>query len=167
MAKTNLNVSCRFDRVVYNDDTAMIINYKTGWREPNLPAFNAHCKVEAVLVALALHRAGIKPQRFIIQLVTIPFGVFEAEFKWSDLRDHYNWIIETLVQLEYPRAALTPHPDACKRCPATLICPAIRDLVIPGTRWCQAARSATGRIRKKLRIACSWNQGSRIQISRS
>src|SRR6267378_516360 len=32
--KSSLSVSCRFDRTVYNDNTALTINFKTGWREP-------------------------------------------------------------------------------------------------------------------------------------
>src|SRR6267378_197904 len=132
--KSSLSVSCRFDRTVYNDNTALTINFKTGWREPDPVRLNSQSRVEAVLVAMALAEAGIRPQRFIVQLVTIPFGVFETEFSWGELRDIYNWIVDMLVQLERPNAALTPHPDACNYCPALLICQAAKDLLAPITK---------------------------------
>lgn len=133
-AKSTLNPSGQFDRVTYTEDICLIQNTKTGWREPNPVRMNPQMRVESVLVALALNRAGIQPQRFVVQLVTIPFGVFETTFQWSELRDHYNWIVDILVQLEQPNAALTPHPDACNHCPALLICQAAKDLLAPVTR---------------------------------
>lgn len=129
--KSALKVSARFDRVVYSADTALVINYKTGWKEPDPVRLNSQCRVEAVLVAMHMPQTI---ERIVVQLVTIPFGVFETEIKWSELRDFYNWIVDMLVELERSNAALSPHPDACSDCPAILICQAAKDLLAPITR---------------------------------
>lgn len=129
--KTILQVSARFDRVVYSDSIALVQNFKSGWTEPDPVRLNSQCRVEAVLVAMHMPQTI---ERIVVQLVTIPFGVFETEFKWSELRDIYNWIVDMLVELEKPNAALSPHPDACNHCPALLICQAAKDLLAPVTK---------------------------------
>jgi hypothetical protein len=128
---TSLNLSCRFDRVCYSKDTVVIQNYKTGWKEPDPVKTNSQMRVEAMLVALALGRAGIQPQRFVVQLVTMAFGVFEAEFSWAELAGLYDSIMATLKALESPTAPLRPSREACDNCGAILICSAVKDLVGP------------------------------------
>lgn len=128
--KTSLNLSCRFDRVLYNQDTALLINYKAGFREPVRVKLNSQMKTEALLVALALNRAGIHPKRFFVQLVTLMFGVFEAEFSASELAGIWEETTGTLATLESHTAALQPSPDACDKCPAILICGAAKSLTV-------------------------------------
>jgi hypothetical protein len=132
MAKTNLNLSCRFDQCIYTDDTCLIQNYKTGWREPEKVKLNAQMKVEAMLVALKISvLKGSRIKRFIVQLVTIPFGVMEAEFTWTELAGLYDDITGTLASLESTTAELHASPDACRHCSAILICQAHKDLLKP------------------------------------
>jgi Protein of unknown function (DUF2800) len=142
--RSSLSVSARFDSVTYNDTICLVQNYKSGWKEPDPVRLNAQMKVEAVLVAMHMPKTI---ERFIIQLVTMPFGVLESEFKWAELRDMYNWIVGILVELENERAPVTPHPDACPKCPAQLICQACKDLIGPLTKL---RASAIGNDPKRL-----------------
>jgi hypothetical protein len=127
---TKLNLSCRFDRVVHNDDTALIQNFKTGWKEPEPVKVNAQMKVEALLVAINLQRAGFSPNRFVVQLVTMPFGVLQAEFSRVELRAMYEEITVTLRGLESLDAQLNPSIEACSQCPAILVCNAVKTLSV-------------------------------------
>lgn len=128
---TRLNLSCRFDRCVYNDEVCAIQNYKTGFKEPEPVAVNGQMKSEALIVAVNLQRAGITPKRFVVQLVTGPWGVMEAEFSYTELAAMYEEITGTLLQLQNEYAPLNPSPDACGFCPAILICQAVKDKIPP------------------------------------
>lgn len=132
--KTNLNLSCRFDYCAYNDEVCLVQNFKSGWTEPDPVAINAQCRVEIMLVALSLHRIDVHPKRFIHQLVTMPFGVMEHEFSYSELSGLYKAILGTLVTLEDDHAPLHASPTACAKCAAVLICPEIKRKVGPMTR---------------------------------
>ena len=125
-------MSCRFDRVLYNDETAMVINYKTGAKEPERVEINGQMRVEALLVAVNLQRAGITPKRFVVQLVTGPWGVMEAEFSYTELAQMYEEITGTLLDLQNPVARLNPSPEACGFCPAILICSGRADVYQSG-----------------------------------
>lgn len=125
-----LNLSCRFDFCAYNEDTCLCINYKTGFKEPERVEINGQMKVEALLIAINLQRAGITPKRFLVQIVSGPFGVFEAEFSYSNLAQMYEDVTGTLLALQSPDAPLHPGEEACHYCPAILICPAVNQLVV-------------------------------------
>lgn len=127
---TKLNLSCRFDRVLFNNEVCVIQNYKTGNKEPERVEINGQMKVEALLVAVNLQRAGITPKRFVVQIVTMPFGVFEAEFSYTALAQMYEDVTGTLLALQSPDAPLRPSEEACHFCPAILICPAVNQLVV-------------------------------------
>jgi hypothetical protein len=115
---------------VYNDEVCAIQNYKTGFKEPEPVAVNGQMKSEALIVAVNLQRAGITPKRFVVQLVTGPWGVMEAEFSFTELAQMYEEITGTLLELENPVARLNPSPEACSFCPAILICSAVQTLSV-------------------------------------
>lgn len=66
----------------------------------------------------------------MVQLVTGPFGVMEAEFSYTELAKMYEEITGTLLELENPTASLNPSPEACHFCPAILICNAVQTLSV-------------------------------------
>jgi hypothetical protein len=84
----------------------------------------------AVLVALNLP----KITEVVVQIISGPFGVSEARYSIKDLIELYRAIEETLAALAAPDAPLCPEPSICRRCPANLICPAIKALVRPMVR---------------------------------
>lgn len=127
---TRLNLSAKFDRVVYNNNICAIQDFKSGWTEPVPAKLNAQMRVQALLVALNLKRIGVTPKRFIVQIVTMPFGVLQAEFSYGELAKIYEDITDTLKAIEDPDALLNPSIDACNLCPAILVCNAVKSLSI-------------------------------------
>jgi hypothetical protein len=123
-----LNLSGRFDRVVYTEKVALIIDYKSGFSEPEPAEQNAQLRVLAVLVAMNLPTSI---EEIIVQIISGPYGVTEVRFSMSQLAELYNEIIETLQALNRPEAPLNPSPEACRFCQAALICPALRAVVKP------------------------------------
>lgn len=130
--KTNLNISAKFDRCLYNTAVCLIQDFKTGFKEPVRAKLNSQMRVNAMLVALNLQQAGIHTiERFIVQIVTMPFGVMEAEFSRAELAEIYEEITGTLSSLESPNSALNPSLEACEYCAAILICGAVKDTLKP------------------------------------
>ena len=125
-----LNCSGRFDLVVYTADTALCIDYKTGYTEPIEAQQSAQMRVLAVLVGLNLPTI----KEVIVQIVSGPFGVSEARYSVADLVELYKAMEATLEYLKDPDAPLSPAPELCRKCPAKLVCPAIKALVVPVSR---------------------------------
>ncbi len=129
----NLDLSAQFDRVVYNEEIVLIQNYKTGWVEPEHPKANGQTEVETLLVAIAVMKF-CKPKRYIYQFVTAQFGVLETEINYERLAKIYEDVTGTLSAIIDMRAPLSPHPDVCGKCPAQLICQAVKNQIGPMTR---------------------------------
>jgi RecB family exonuclease len=124
--------SGRFDRVVYTPSVALVQDFKTGWREPEPAEQNSQMKVLAVLVAL--HMPPML-REVVVQIISGPFGVTEARYDLPALAVAYNEILSTLRLIQDPMAPLSPSPEACRFCPAALICQPCRDLLAPPTKF--------------------------------
>jgi hypothetical protein len=96
---------------------------KTGWSEPIPAEQNAQMKVLAVLVALSLPSVS----EVIVQIVSGPYGVSEARYGITELSQAYQEIRATLRSIHSSDAPVSPSPEACRYCPAKLICPALND----------------------------------------
>src|SRR4029077_21024863 len=123
--------SGRFDRVVYTPTVALVQDFKTGWSEPDPAEQNSQMKVLAVLVAL--HLPSVL-REVVVQVISGPFGVSEARYDLAALAKAYNEILSTLRAIQDPLAPLGPSPEACRFCPAILICQAVKNLVMPVAR---------------------------------
>jgi CRISPR/Cas system-associated exonuclease Cas4 (RecB family) len=124
--------SGRFDRVVYTATTALVIDFKTGFSEPDPAEQNAQIKVLAVLVALHLPRTL---REVVVQVISGPYGVTEARYDYPALAKAYDDILRTLKAIQNPLAPLNPSPEACRYCPAAMICQPCRDLLSPPTKF--------------------------------
>ena len=125
-----LVASGRFDRVLYTDTLALVQDFKTGFSEPTAASQSAQMRVLAVLVGLSLP----KITEVVVQIISGPFGVSEARYSVGDLTQLYRQIEATLTALQAPDAPLVPSPELCRKCPAQLVCPALKALVVPTRR---------------------------------
>ena len=123
-------LSGQFDKVVYSGDTALILDFKSGHSEPDPAEQNAQLKVLAVLVALHLPQVTT----VIAQIISGPHGVTEARYTIEELAHAYNEILDTLLAIDAENAPFNPSPEACRYCPAALICQAIKDTIMPVAR---------------------------------
>jgi Protein of unknown function (DUF2800) len=123
-------LSGQFDKVVYSGTTALILDFKSGHSEPDPAEQNAQLKVLAVLVALHLPQAIT----VIAQIISGPHGVTEARYSIAELAHAYNEILDTLRAIHAESAPFNPSPEACKWCPASLICQAVKDSILPVAR---------------------------------
>jgi hypothetical protein len=123
-------LSGQFDKVVYSGTTALILDFKSGHSEPDPAEQNAQLKVLAVLVALYLPQAIT----VIAQIISGPHGVTEARYSIAELAHAYNEILDTLRAIHAESAPFNPSPEACKWCPASLICQAVKDSILPVAR---------------------------------
>jgi hypothetical protein len=120
-------LSGRFDRVVYTPTKALVIDYKSGFSEPDPAEQNAQLKVLAVLVGLHLPAV----EEVIVQIISGPFGITEARYDVAALGKAYHEIMVTLRALRDPAAPLNPSPAACRYCPAINICQAVKNFILP------------------------------------
>jgi PD-(D/E)XK nuclease superfamily len=134
-------LSGRFDRVIWTPTVALCQDFKTGWSEPDPAEQNAQLKVLAVLVALHMPPTL---KEVIVQIISGPFGVTEARYDLRALAEAYNSILATLRAIHVVDAPLKPSPEACQYCPATLICSAVKNLVLPVTTKAQAVELPDG-----------------------
>jgi hypothetical protein len=140
-------LSGRFDVVTYTNDLALLQDYKSGFREPDLAEQNAQLKVLAVLIALNLPTV----KEVVVQIISGPYGVTEARYSLGELSAAYEEIVKTLKAINAPDAPFSPSPEACKHCGAKLICQALKDTVIgPLTRLQMSALPADGPRAAKL-----------------
>lgn len=123
-------LSGQFDKVVYSGDTALLLDFKTGFSEPDPAEINSQLKVLAVLVALHLPQVT----KVYAQIISGPYGVTEARYSIAELADAYNGILTTLRAIHAPEAPFNPSPEACRYCPAHLICQAVKDTILPVAR---------------------------------
>lgn len=127
---TKLNLSCRFDFCGYNSEICLLQDHKSGWDEPDPVKMNAQMRVQTLIAAINLQRIGITPKRFIAQVITMPFGVLQAEFSYTELKKMYEDITATLAEIESPMALVNPSIEACDKCPAILVCNAVKSLSV-------------------------------------
>jgi hypothetical protein len=123
-------LSGRFDRCIYTSFVALVQDAKTGWAEPDPAEQNAQLMVLAVLVALHMLAIGLPLREVIVQIVSGPYGVTEARYDRAALKEAWDRIVATLRKLNDPKASLVAGITQCKWCPAQLICPANRDLLM-------------------------------------
>jgi|SRR5215475_11757656 len=119
-------LSGQFDRVYFTEKLALLIDYKTCWREPDPAETNSQLKVLAVLVGIALPSV----EEIVVQIISGPYGVTEARYDLESLSEAYREIIATLRAINDPNAKFAPSPEACRYCPATMICQAYRDATV-------------------------------------
>jgi len=120
--------SGQFDRCVYTPSVALVIDFKTGWAEPDPAEQNSQMKLLAVLVAL--HMPSML-REVIVQVISGPFGVTEARYDLPALARAYSDILRTLKAIQDPIAPLNPSAEACLYCPAINICQAVKNLIAP------------------------------------
>jgi hypothetical protein len=125
-------LSGRFDRCVYTAEVALVQDFKTGWSEPDPAEQNSQMKVLAVLVGLNLPRTL---RKVVVQVISGPFGVSEATYDYPALAAAYESLLATLRAIQDPMAPLSPSPEACRYCPAAMICQPCRDLLSPPTKF--------------------------------
>ena len=123
-------LSGQFDVVYYNEKTALVIDFKSGFSEPDPAEINSQLKVLAVLVALHLPHVT----EVIAQIISGPYGVTEARYSIAELAHAYNEILDTLQAIHAESAPFNPSPEACRYCPAVLICQAVKDTIMPVAR---------------------------------
>ena len=123
-------LSGQFDKVTYSGDTALVLDFKTGHSEPDPAEQNAQLKVLSVLVALHLPQVTT----VIAQIISGPHGVTEARYSIAELAHAYNEILDTLQAIHAESAPFNPSPEACRYCPAALICQAVKDTIMPVAR---------------------------------
>ena len=123
-------LSGQFDKVIYSGDTACIQDFKSGHSEPDPAEQNAQLKVLAVLVALHLPQLTT----VIAQIISGPHGVTEARYSIAELAHAYNEILDTIQAIHAENAPFHPSPEACRYCPAALICQAVKDTIMPVAR---------------------------------
>ena len=126
----HLALSGKFDFCYYNDKIAYIGDFKTGHSEPDPAEQNAQLKALAVLVAIHLPTV----EEVIVQVISGPYGVTEARYTMAQLAQAYEGIIATLRAINDPHAPFNPSPEACRYCPAALICQALKDTIAPVAR---------------------------------
>ena len=126
MEHSILNMSGQFDLLVYTEETALCIDFKSGFREPDPAEINAQMKALAVLVALYLP----KIREVIVQIVSGPYGVTEGRYSMADLASAYSHTLQVLEAIKAPDAPLSPSAESCRYCKALLICPAVRNQVV-------------------------------------
>ena len=119
--------SGRFDRVIYSGTRALVIEVKTGWREPDPAQINPQLKMLSVLVALRFPSVT----EIVAQIVSGPFGTTETRFDLKALSEAYNAILGTLEAIKDPHASFSPKAATCRFCPALAICQSAKDLIGP------------------------------------
>jgi Protein of unknown function (DUF2800) len=124
--------SGRFDRCVYTSSVALVQDFKTGWMEPEGGETNAQLRVLAVLCGLHL---PLTVQEIVCQLITGPFGIFEKRFDRPALAQAWEDMMATLRSINDPCAPLSPSIEACRYCPAAIVCQPCRDLLSPPTKF--------------------------------
>jgi len=117
-------LSGRFDVVYFTEKLALVIDYKTGWLEPDPADTNSQLKVLAVLIGIALPTV----EEIVVQIVSGPYGVTEARYNLETLSQAYREIVATLRAIRNPNAAFSPSVEACHYCPAASICRAVKDI---------------------------------------
>jgi hypothetical protein len=127
MAELKRLLSGQFDRCVYNDDVALVQDYKTSHVPPEPAETSSQLKVLAVLVALNLPTV----KEVVAQIISPYFGVTEARYDMGALSQAYAGILDTLTAIQDERAGLVPGVVQCRYCPAILICQPARDLIKP------------------------------------
>ncbi len=127
----HLVLSGQLDACFYTQETALVIDWKTGFSEPDPAEQNSQMKVLAVLVALHLPSV----QEVIVQVISGPFGVSEARYDRVALAAAWDDIMATLRKINDPHAPLTPGVEQCRYCPAAAICQPCRDLLSPPTKF--------------------------------
>jgi len=123
--KGELAASGRFDRVLYTPRLALVQDYKTGFSEPTEAQQSGQMRLLAVLVAINLPTIT----EVVVQVISGPYGVTEARYSVAELVELFRSVEATLVAIQAPDAPLSPRPELCARCPANLICPALKALV--------------------------------------
>jgi hypothetical protein len=125
-------LSGRFDKILYTSTTALLIDWKTGFSEPVEAEQNSQLKVLSVLVALHMPPTL---KEVVAMIVSGPFGVTEARYDRVALKDAWDSIVRTLQAIQNPRAPIVPSVEACKHCPAAMICQPSCDLLGPPTKF--------------------------------
>ena len=123
-------LSGQFDKVIHSGDTALILDYKSGHSQPDPAEINSQLKVLSVLVALHLPQVTT----VIAQIISGPYGVTESRYSIAELAHAYNEILDTLRAIHAEDAPFHPSPEACRYCPAALICQAVKDTIMPVAR---------------------------------
>lgn len=95
----------------------LVVDWKTGWGEQEMPEANAQLRVYAVLVWLQYHRTH--DIRQIRATIASPRGVMEPViYTAADLYEAEVELHEIHVAAMASGAARLPHPEACKFCRA-------------------------------------------------
>lgn len=122
----DLSWSGRADRIYISGDTALIIDFKSGFSEPVSADLNAQLKVLAVLVAIKWRTL----KSVYVQIISGAHGISEHRYDVAGLYAAYQGIITTRRKLSEPGVALNPGEAQCRYCPAGLICPALKALSV-------------------------------------
>lgn len=111
--------SGKADYVVYSGAVGLIIDYKTGWS----PIDAEESRQLGVLACLL--GAEIRYLKEIICQIVSKDGISEARFDRAALREIWLDMVTTVKRLHDPQVHYNPSPEACKYCPAAIICPAL------------------------------------------
>jgi CRISPR/Cas system-associated exonuclease Cas4 (RecB family) len=113
--------SGQIDRIdFFGDETALVVDWKTGRTPQGNAAENLQLRAYAVLVKKnypALKRIFVS----IVQPLAAPYTI--AEYEEIDLKLADEQIQSIVDAALAPNAPRTPSPDACKYCRAKSICP--------------------------------------------
>lgn len=126
----HLNFSGRIDRLYIHGDTALLIDWKSGFSEPDQAELNAQLKVLAVLVGINFPQI----EKIYVQIISGPYGVSEAFYDLERLSQAFTDVIKTLRAISAEHATFSPGPEQCRFCSAINICQAVKDLVMPVAR---------------------------------
>jgi hypothetical protein len=123
-------LSGRVDRVIFTEKTALLIDFKSGFSEPDEAVRNSQLKVLSVLVGLRFPNI----EEVVAQVISGPYGISETRYNLEQLGTAYSDIVSTLRKIHNPNAPLVAGVEQCRYCPAQLICLANRDLITPITK---------------------------------
>ena len=120
-------LSGRFDRVVWAENKALLIDFKSGFSEPDPAEQNSQLKVLAVLFALNFRSV----QEVIVQLSLVPTASLRRATISRSSRAPMKRSSPRCKPLTIRTRAFNPSPEACRYCPAKLICQALKDTILP------------------------------------
>ena len=105
---------------------AVVQDYKCGFSDPDPAETNAQMKILALLVGLNFPTVD----EVVVQLISGPYGVTEGRYTVAQLGAVYDEVVAHLRVIASPDAPLNASPEACRYCPAKLICPEVRKIAV-------------------------------------
>lgn len=114
--------SGKCDSVYYDAERnrAMIVDYKTGWGGVTHARVNRQMWANAAIV-YSLY--SVEQIDLVMIHPALRSSFTDASLVGEEIPDKVVWALDVIDKIMEPNAARTPHPKACKFCPARRDCP--------------------------------------------